>query len=75
MFAKVEKELPQYLIIAVLPWAFKIAADYKGFYPITWAIMIFVTAISMYVIVIIGRAILKFIWSFIRRIPQSRSRR
>ena len=70
MFAKVKKEMPAYLVIATLLFVVKIATDYKGFYPITWAIMILATAISMYVIVTIAFAILKLMWSLIRRIPR-----
>lgn len=68
MFAKVKKELPEYLIIAALLWAVKIATDFKGFYPITWAIMILITGIFMYVIVTIVASALKFLWSLIKRI-------
>ena len=70
MYKKVRKELPEYLIISTLVCAFKIATDYKGFYPITWAVMIFVTAIILYAIMTTSLAILKLIWSFIRRIPR-----
>lgn len=68
MLAKVKKELPEYLIIATLLWAVKIASDYKGFHPITWTIRIILTALFMYVIVSAESVALEFIWSFIKRI-------
>ncbi len=73
MFAKARKELPEYLIICTLIWAVRIATDYKGFRPITWVVMILVTTLTLYVIVKTGLAILKLIWSIIRRIARGSS--
>ena len=69
MFAKAKKGLPEYLIIAALLWAVRIASDYKGFYPITWTIMILITGIFMYVVVTIAASALKYLWSLIKRKP------
>ena len=68
MLEKVRKELPEYLIIATLLWAVKVATNYQGFYPITWAIKIILTALFMYAIVSAEAAGLEFIWSLIKRI-------
>lgn len=69
-----KKEIPACLIISTVIWAIKIAADWQGFYPITWAIVIIATALFMYLTVCVAAvSALKFLWSLIKRIPIRRS--
>ena len=71
MFAKAlthaRKHMPQYLIISTIVWTIHIVLNWDGrITPITWLIMIAITAIILFAIGSTVKATLKFMWSLIK---------
>ena len=65
--AKTKKEMSMFLIISTPLWLVKIVRTYDGrFTPITWVILIVLTAITMSIVAVVAHGILKFLWSLVR---------
>ena len=73
MLAHAKKQMPVFLAISAVLWGINIASSYDGrITPISWLIVIVLTAATAYVVVCGAFGILKLTWSALKRIPRGK---